>query len=60
MKKKNSKGILSTYLNWPIATAIYLFVVLIIVYIIDQNIGALLTIFLGICGICRLLEIYQV
>ena len=42
MKKKNSKGILSTYLNWPIATAIYLFVVLIVVYIIDPNIGALL------------------
>lgn len=42
MKKKNSKGILSTYLNWPIATVIYLFVILIVVYIIDPNIGALL------------------
>ena len=42
MKKRNSKGVLSTYLNWPIIVAIYLFLVLVIVYIIDANAGAIL------------------
>ena len=45
MIKKNSKGLLNTYLNWPIIVAIYLLVVLIIVYIMDANIGAFLLLF---------------
>ena len=42
MKKKNSKGIINLYLNWPLVLGIYLFVVLIIVFIVNQDAGFLL------------------
>ena len=46
MKKRNSKGILNLYLNWPIITSLYLFIVNILVYFIDSRIGLFLFPFL--------------
>ena len=43
MKKKNSKGILNTYLGWPIWVAVYALIVLIIVYFVNSEVGTLLT-----------------
>ena len=42
MKKRNSKGIINLYLNWPLVLGIYLFIVLIIVFIVNQDAGFLL------------------
>ena len=46
MSKKNSKGFLTTYLNWPIILGIYLFASVIVIYIIDS--------FAGIVAFCFL------
>lgn len=42
MKKQNSKGIINLYLNWPLVLGIYLFIVLIIVCVVNQDAGFLL------------------
>ena len=45
MKKKNSKGNIGVYLNWPIILAVYLIIMVIILYIIDGTAGFVSAIF---------------
>lgn len=46
MSKKNAKGLLNLYLNWPIILGIYLVITEIIIYIIDSNAGNIVLPFL--------------
>ena len=42
MMKRNSKGILNLYLNWPILLSVYLLLINVFVYIIDARAGLIL------------------
>ena len=42
MKKRNSKGILNIYLNWPILVAVFAFAVMILGFIVNPEIGTFL------------------
>lgn len=46
MRKRNSKGIINSYLNWPIILSIYLIAVWVIVYCVDNSIALLILPFL--------------
>ena len=46
MKKQNSKGNINVYLNWPIILAVYLLVVVVILYFIDYTAGFTASLFL--------------
>ena len=46
MRKKNAKGILNLYLNWPFILGGYLILAEIVIYILDNNAGMLLMPFL--------------
>ena len=46
MKKQNSKGNINIYLNWPIILAIYLIVVVVILYFIDYTAGFIASLFI--------------
>ena len=46
MRKKNAKGILNLYLNWPFLLGGYLILAEIIIYTLDDNAGLLMLPFL--------------
>ena len=48
MNKRNSKGILGLYLNWPIIVGLYFVLVTIIVFAFDSNTGGVLFVFVAI------------
>lgn len=54
MRKRNSKGIINSYLNWPIILSIYLIAVWVIVYCVDNSIALLILPFLIIYIIAAL------
>ena len=48
MRKRNSKGLLNIYLNWPLVLGGYLFLVEIVIYAFDDNAGLMFLPFLTI------------
>lgn len=54
MRKRNSKGIINSYLNWPIILSIYLIAVWVIVYCVDNSMALLILPFLIIYIIAAL------